>query len=229
MRLDIITLFPGICSPLQESILGRAGRRGLADIRVTDLRQFAEDRHRTTDEPPYGGGAGMVIKADIVRKAVTSVRTPEAKVILLTPQGRPLTQALAGRLAEEKHLVLLCGHYEGVDERIAQSWIDEEISIGDYILTNGTLAALVVADAVVRLVPGVLGAAASAEEESFTDERLLEYPHYTRPEEDDGATVPPALLSGNHHNIEAWRRELRFLRTLSRRPDLFEQGMEKHP
>jgi tRNA (guanine37-N1)-methyltransferase len=229
MRLDIVTLFPNMCTPLQESISGRAQEKGLVDIRAIDLRMFAHDRRQTTDLPPYGGGSGMVIKPEPVAEAIASLRTPETRVIMLTPQGRPFSQKMAERLSGETHVILVSGHYEGIDDRVGQSLVDEEISIGDYILTNGTLAALVVADAVIRLVPGVLGDAESAVEESFVSGSLLEYPQYTKPEKWEGMTVPGVLLSGNHNHIATWRRGQRFLRTLSRRPDLFERGMENTP
>lgn len=221
MRLEIITLFPGMCeAPLGESILKRAQSNGVVDIDVIDLRDFAHDRHRTVDDRPYGGGAGMVLKPDPVFEAVESLWSPGARVILLTPQGRPFSQIEARRLTTEEHLILLCGHYEGVDERIRQRLIDEEISIGDYVLTNGALAALVVVDAIVRLLPGALGCAESTEQESFGDDRLLDYPQYTRPAEFRGMHVPDVLLSGDHQRIEQWRQEQRLRRTAARRPDL---------
>jgi tRNA (guanine37-N1)-methyltransferase len=229
MRLDIVTLFPGMCTPLEESILGRARSKGLVEVQAIDLRQFTHDRHRTADDAPCGGGAGMVMKAAPVAEAVNALRQPGTRVVMLTPQGKPFTQRDAERLAKERHLILLCGHYEGMDERADLALVDESISIGDYILTNGTLAALVVADSVIRLIPGVLGAAESVAEESFVAGNLLEYPQYTRPEEWEGMAVPAVLLSGNHKTIADWRRGMRFLRTLSRRPDLFERGMEKVP
>lgn len=225
MRFDILTLFPNICEvPLRQSICGRARERGLVDIVVTDVRDFTRDRHRTADDKPYGGGAGMVLKPEPLLAAVDSVKRDDSHVVLLSPQGHRFQQRDAERLAStHDHLILLCGHYEGVDERVRQTVVDEEISIGDYILTNGTLAALVVVDAVVRLVPGVLGSAASVKNESFGAEELLEYPHYTRPPELGGLRVPQTLLSGDHQRIELWRRKQRIIRTASRRPDLMEQ------
>lgn len=222
MRVDLITLFPDICvGPLRESIIGRAQARGIVQIHCTDPRAFATDRHRTVDGSPYGGGAGMVLKADLLEQAVASLATPEAHTILLTPQGQRFTQRTAERLAcGHRHLILVCGHYEGVDERARQILFDEELSIGDYVLTNGTLAAAVVADAVVRLLPGALGAEDSAADESFSRDSLLEYPQYTRPARLDGMAPPPVLLSGNHPNIERWRQEQKLVRTVSRRPDL---------
>ncbi len=206
-------------SLLGESMLRIAREKGLADIRLRNLREWAPGKHRVTDEPPYGGGAGMVIKVEPIFNALAELRRPESRVILLSAQGARFDQAVARRLATEKHLVLISGHYEGVDQRVADHLVDEELCIGDYVLTNGTLAALVVSDAVVRLLPGVLGDAMSAEDESFSH-GLLEYPHYTRPAEFEGWPVPEVLLGGNHAAIEAWRRAQSLARTRQRRPDL---------
>lgn len=206
-------------SLLGESMLRIAREKGLADIRLRNLREWAPGKHRVTDEPPYGGGAGMVIKVEPIFNALAELRRPESRVILLSAQGARFDQAVARRLATEKHLVLISGHYEGVDQRVADHLVDEELCIGDYVLTNGTLAALVVSDAVVRLLPGVLGDAMSAEDESFSH-GLLEYPHYTRPAEFEGWPVPEVLLGGNHAAIEAWRRTQSVARTRQRRPDL---------
>ncbi len=228
MRVDLITLFPDICAgPLSESILGRAQARDIVRIHCTDPRQFATDRHRTVDDTPYGGGAGMVLKADIIQQAIASVSSPEAHVILLTPQGQRFTQRHAERLARShRHLILVCGHYEGVDERLRQTLFDEEISIGDYVLTNGTIAAAVVVDAIVRLLPGALGTEASAEDETFAQENLLEYPQYTRPARLAGMEPPAVLLAGNHQSIQRWRQEQKWIRTASRRPDLLRPELE---
>jgi len=204
---------------LNESMLRIAREKGLAGIRLRNLRDWATGKHRVTDEPPYGGGAGMVLKVEPIAAALGEIRQPETRVILLSAQGRRFDQATAQRLAEEKHLVMISGHYEGIDQRVADHLVDEEISLGDYILTNGTLAALVVTDAVVRLLPGVLGDEQSAADESFSH-GLLEYPHYTRPAEFRGWKVPDILLSGNHAAIERWRREQARERTRQRRPDL---------
>jgi len=204
---------------LNESMLRIAREKGLAGIRLRNLRDWATGKHRVTDEPPYGGGAGMVLKVEPIAAALEEIRQPETRVILLSAQGRRFDQATAQRLAEEKHLVMISGHYEGIDQRVADHLVDEEISLGDYILTNGTLAALVVTDAVVRLLPGVLGDEQSAADESFSH-GLLEYPHYTRPAEFRGWKVPDILLSGNHAAIERWRREQARERTRQRRPDL---------
>lgn len=204
---------------LGESMLRIAREKGAADIRLRNLRDWATGKHRVTDEPPYGGGAGMVLKVEPIALALEELRQPASRVILLAAQGRRFDQATARRLAGEKHLIMISGHYEGIDQRVAEHLVDEEISLGDYILTNGTLAALVVTDAVVRLLPGVLGDEQSAADESFSH-GLLEYPHYTRPAEFRGWKVPDILLSGNHAAIEAWRREQARERTRERRPDL---------
>lgn len=204
---------------LGESMLRIAREKGLAEIRMRNLRDWAPGKHRVTDEPPYGGGAGMVLKVEPVFLALQELRRPASRVILLSAQGARFDQAVARRLAGEKHLIMISGHYEGVDQRVADHLVDEEISLGDYVLTNGTLAALVVSDAVVRLLPGVLGDAASAADESFAH-GFLEYPHYTRPADFRGWKVPDILLGGNHAAIEAWRREQSLARTSRRRPDL---------
>lgn len=204
---------------LGESMLRLAREKGLAEIRMRNLRDWAPGKHHVTDEPPYGGGAGMVMKVEPIALALDDLRRPGSRVILLSAQGAPFDQKTAQRLAREKHLVMISGHYEGVDQRVADQLVDEEICIGDYILTNGTLAALVVADAVVRLLPGVLGDAQSAADESFSH-GLLEYPHYTRPAEFRGWKVPDILLGGNHGAVEKWRREQARERTRARRPDL---------
>jgi tRNA (guanine37-N1)-methyltransferase len=220
LRLDIITIFPEAFSgPLTTSMVKRAQDKGAVRIRLVDLREFTSDRHRTVDDRPYGGGAGMVMKVEPLFAAVEAIREADSRVILLTPQGVPFTQAKARELAGRQHLVLVCGHYEGVDERLREALVDEELSIGDYVLTNGNLPAMVVTDAVVRLLPGVLGCAASIDEESFSD-GLLEYPQYTRPESFRGMRVPEVLLSGNHQEIARWRRQQALARTRQRRRDL---------
>jgi tRNA (guanine37-N1)-methyltransferase len=220
VQIDILTLFPAMGEGLLgESMLRIAREKGAADIRLRNLRDWAPGKHRVTDEPPYGGGAGMVLKVEPIAMALEELRQPASRVILLSAQGRRFDQATAKRLAGEKHLIMISGHYEGIDQRVAEHLVDEEISLGDYILTNGTLAALVVTDAVVRLLPGVLGDEQSAADESFSH-GLLEYPHYTRPAEFRGWKVPDVLLSGNHAAIEAWRREQARERTRERRPDL---------
>jgi tRNA (guanine37-N1)-methyltransferase len=228
MRVDLITLFPEICvGPLNESIVGRAQARGIVEIHCTDPREFAGDRHRTVDDTPYGGGAGMVLKADIMEQAIARAATPEAHRILLTPQGQRFSQRDAERLARDHHhLILVCGHYEGVDERLRQTQFDEELSIGDYVLTNGTIAASVVIDAIVRLLPGALGTDASAEDETFAQDNLVEHPQYTRPSRLHGMEPPAVLLSGNHEHIQRWRQEQKLIRTASRRPDLLRPELE---
>jgi tRNA (guanine37-N1)-methyltransferase len=226
MRIDILTLFPGMFSgPFSESIIARAQSQGIVDITLTDIRSFATDRHHTVDDTPYGGGPGMVMKAPTVADAIESVQSPTARVILLSPQGRVLTQSIARELAGLEHLVLVCGHYEGIDERVRELLVDDEISIGDYVLTGGELPAMVLVDTVVRLIPGALGDDASSTDESHAD-GLLEYPHYTRPPQFRGLEIPGVLLSGNHAHIAQWRRYQSLLRTQARRPDLFTSAHE---
>ncbi len=220
MRIDIVTLFPAMVEgPLGESMLGRARQRGLVDIRVVNLRDYAEGPHRVTDDYPFGGGGGMILKPEPLVAAVEALRTPEARVVLMDPRGRLFTQAVAWELAGARHLVLLAGRYEGVDERVSELVGSEALSIGDYVLTGGELPALVVTDAVVRLLPGVLGAPGAAERESFAD-GLLEPPQYTRPEVFRGLRVPAVLLSGDHARIARWRRQQALWRTWRSRPDL---------
>ncbi|MBM4147974.1 MAG: tRNA (guanosine(37)-N1)-methyltransferase TrmD [Lentisphaerae bacterium] len=220
MRIHIVTIFPGMLEGfIGGSMLKRAARMGLVEFGLVNPRDFTSDPHRTTDDRPYGGGPGMVMKPAPLFDAVKSVADEEARVILMSPQGRPFTQTDARRLAEERHLVFISGHYEGVDERVRIGLADEEISIGDYVLTNGALAAAVVVDAVVRLVPGVLGCEGSAQDESFSH-GMLEYPQYTRPAEYMGMKVPEVLLSGDHGEVGRWRAEQARARTMARRPDL---------
>lgn len=225
LRIDVLTLFPGIFSgPLDESILARARERSLVDVRVHDLRPFGIGRHHVCDDTPYGGGAGMVMKPEPLHEALESVLGPlekraPARVLFLSPQGTPLSHQKALELSREPRLVMICGRYEGMDERIRQLWVDEEISIGDYVVTGGELPALVVIDAVVRLLPGVLGNDQSAVNDSYAD-GIFDYPHYTRPEEFRGLNVPQVLLSGHHGQIERWRRKEALKRTLLNRPDL---------
>ena len=222
LRIDVVTLFPGMFEgPLRESILGRAQARGLVEIRVWNLRDHAAGRHQTTDDAPFGGGGGMILKPEPLAACLEPLRTPEARVILLDPAGRPFTQAVARELASCPHLVLVCGRYEGVDERARERLVDEELSIGDYVLTGGELAALVVADAVTRLRPGVLGQAEAPERDSFAP-GLLEHPQYTRPEVWRGHAVPPVLVSGDHGKVDRWRRVMAVWRTWQRRPDLLQ-------
>lgn len=231
MRFDVLTVFPGMFTgPLTESILKRAQENGLVEIAVHDLREYATNRHRSTDDSPFGGGAGMVMLAEPIARALEALRDRvpgrRPRTIAMTPAGRRFTQNLARQLAEEEWLILLCGHYEGIDQR-ALELVDEEVSIGDYVLTGGEIPAMAVIDAVSRLLPGVLGDAASPEEESF-DDGLLEYPQYTRPAVWRGRPVPEVLLSGNHAAIARWRRKEALRRTWVRRPDLL-AGRELSP
>lgn len=221
MEIDIVSLFPEyIKGPLQESILKRAQERGFLNLRHIDLRIFGEGPHKRVDDTVYGGGPGMVLTAPAVKSALQSVRRSDSHVIYLSPQGKLLTQKRCAELSQKKHLILLAGHYEGIDERILESEVDEEISIGDFILTNGALAAIVVVDAVVRLIPGVLGDEQSAREDSFTD-GLFDCPHYTKPQVFEGKSVPQTLLQGDHAAIAKWRKMQAHLRTRLRRPDLY--------
>ncbi len=206
---------------LEGSILKRAQDKGLAELEAVDLRQWAVDKHRTTDDTPYGGGPGMVMKVEPIYRALEELRTPETKVVLMTPQGRPFQQRIAEEYREVSHIIMICGHYEGVDQRVADHLVDDELSIGDYVLTNGALAALVVTDAIVRLIPGVLGDADSAVQDSFST-GVLDHPHYTRPEVFNGWSVPDVLMSGNHAAIEKWRRQRALDLTRERRPDLLD-------
>ncbi len=220
MRFDLLTLHPDMCvGPLSQSILGRARAAGLIDVHVHDLRDWAEGKHRTADDTPYGGGAGMVMRVDVVDRGIESVRTSGARVILMDPAGVPFTQSDAARLASFDQVILVCGHYEGIDARVREHLVDEVISIGDFVLTGGELPAMVVTDAVARLLPSVLGNEDSSVTESFA-EGLLEAPQYTRPREYKGMEVPEVLLSGHHSNIEMWRKETAEALTASVRPDL---------
>lgn len=221
MRFDVLTLHPEMVSgPLGCSILGRARAAGHVEVGVHDIRDHAGDRYRSVDDGPYGGGAGMVMRVDIVANALRAVRRPESRVLLTSPAGRRIEQADFQRWSQLEHLVVVTGHYEGIDARI-EHLIDEEVSLGDFVLTGGEIAAVAIVDGVGRLVDGVLGNADSAVDESFAS-GLLEYPHYTRPREWEGHEVPEILLSGHHARIEAWRHEQAILRTQSRRPDLYE-------
>lgn len=220
LEIDVITIFPRMLEGFTgASMMKRAADMQAVRFRAIDPRDFTTDRHRTVDDRPYGGGPGMVMKADPLFKAVASVKRPDSRVILMSPAGRVFKQAVARELTQAAHLIFICGHYEGIDERVREALVDDEISIGDYVLTNGVLPAAVVIDAVVRLLPGVLGGEGAAEQESFSD-GLLEYPHYTRPEEYAGMRVPEVLLSGDHGAIQRWREEQARQRTAGRRPDL---------
>lgn len=228
MYFDILTLFPGMFTgPFSESMLARAQRDGLIDIRLRDIREHTTDRHRTVDDTPYGGGPGMVMKPEPLVRAVEHVRSEgppgiEPRVLLFAPQGRRFDQAFAEELAEESWLVLICGHYEGIDDRVRQLVATDLVSIGDFVLTGGEPAAVVLVDAVARLRPGVLGGEQSTHEESFGSDALLEYPQFTRPPEYRGLKVPDVLLSGNHGEIRRWRRKQAIKWTLAARPDLLD-------
>lgn len=227
MKIDIVTLFPDMFTGmLSESIIGRARATEAVQIGVTDFRQFSKNKHNTVDDTPYGGGGGMVLKPDPIFDAVESLYDQgkeKPRIILTCPQGVPYTQELALELSKEEHLILICGHYEGYDERIREHLITDEISIGDYVLTGGEIPAMAIVDSVVRLLPGVLGNDTSAELDSFRN-GLLEHPHYTRPFEYRGWQVPEILISGHHEKIEQWRRKESLRRTYRRRPDLLEQA-----
>jgi len=220
MKIDVLTLFAGMfAGPLDESIIRRARDAGLLKLAIHNLRDYAHDRHKTVDDKPFGGGPGMLLKPEPIFEAVEKLAGEKTRVILLSPSGRKFNQSIARELAEAGDLLLITGHYEGFDERIRQELADDELSIGDYVLTNGALPAMVVIDAVTRLLPGVLGDDQSSQEESFS-EGLLEYPQYTRPAEFRGMKVPEVLLSGNHAEIARWRAEQARVRTQERRPDL---------
>lgn len=224
MRIDVFTIFPAILEgPLSESLLGRARQKSVLDIRVHDLRDWTNDKHRTVDDEPFGGGPGMVMKPEPFFAAVESLGEGRGRVLLLSPAGRRLDQAFVRELAAEPHLTLLCGRYEGVDERVVDGLPAEEVSIGDYVLSGGELPALVLVEAVTRLVPGVIGKEDSHARDSFSDADLLDHPHFTRPQEFRGMVVPDVLVSGNHAEVERWRREAALEKTRRNRPDLAEE------
>ena len=219
MKFDILTLFPEMFEPINQSILGRAQEKNIIDINVINIRDFSENKHKKVDDTPYGGGAGMVIMPDVVYRAYNSIDNIEnAKVIYMSPQGQTLNQTKVESLAKEEHLIILCGHYEGIDQRVLDKIVDEEISIGDYVLTGGEIPAMALIDSVSRYVDGVL-TGESIKEESFS-QGLLEYPQYTRPEVFEGVKVPEILLSGHHENIDKWRKEQSIHITEKKRPDL---------
>lgn len=221
MKIDILTLFPEMFAPLHASMLGRAEQKGILELKLTDIRDYTQDRHLKTDETPFGGGAGMVMTCDPVFRALEAVEAERKKIVYMSPKGKILDQETITALSRCNELVVLCGHYEGIDQRILEYWEIEEISIGDYILTGGEPAAIVLVDAVARMIPGVLKSEASALEESVYS-GLLEYPHYTRPREYRGMKVPDILLSGDHEKIAQWRLEQALRLTAKRRPDLFQ-------
>ncbi len=221
MKFNVLTLFPEMFSALDESIIGRGKEKGLIDINLINIRDFSKNKHKKVDDTPYGGGAGMVMEPTVVYDAYCSVKEPNAKVIYMSPQGKTLNQQMVQDLAKEENIILLCGHYEGIDQRVIDEIVDEEISIGDYVLTGGELPAMVLIDSVSRYVEGVLKED-SVQEESFTD-GLLEYPQYTRPEVFLGKRVPEVLLSGHHENIKKWRRNQSIINTYLKRPDLLKE------
>ncbi|MBH54550.1 MAG: tRNA (guanosine(37)-N1)-methyltransferase TrmD [Opitutaceae bacterium] len=229
LEIDLLTLFPGMAEGyLEESMLGRALKRGLLTANVHDIRGWATGKHKVTDDRPFGGGAGMVMKPEPLFAAIESVKRYDSTVIYMAPDGEKLTRELAKELSTEKHLVLLSGHYEGIDQRVRDSLVDREISIGDYVLTNGTIAACVVVDSLSRYIPGVLGEEKSLTQDSFTDS-LLTFPQFTRPAEFRGMHVPEVLLSGNHAEIEAWRLAQRKEKTKTKRPDIISPDSDNEP
>lgn len=221
MKFDVLTLFPEMFQAIKQSILGRAEEKNLIQINLINIRDFSKDKHKKVDDTPYGGGAGMVMMPDVVYSAYNSVKTDNAKVIYMSPQGKTLNQSKVEELSKQEHLIILCGHYEGIDQRVIDKIVDEEISIGDYVLTGGELPAMVLIDSVSRYVEGVLSES-STNEESFS-QGLLEYPQYTRPETFEGVKVPEILLSGHHENIKKWREEKSLENTKLKRPDLLEK------
>ncbi len=228
MKIDILTLFPSMLDGfLVESMVGRARETGILDLKIHNIRDWAKDKHQVTDDRPFGGGAGMVMKPEPLFEAIEELRSPVSKTVFLTPDGEPLSPTLAEEISREEHLILLSGHYEGVDQRVRDELVDREISIGDYVLTNGTLAAAVLVDCFSRFIPGFLGEEKSLTHESFTG-NLLDFPQYTRPANFRGLSVPEILLSGNHKQIEKWRHERRMDLTERRRPDLFSKFNESH-
>ena len=222
MKFDVLTLFPEMFVSMEQSIIGRAMKNQLLEINLTNIRDFSKDKHKKVDDTPYGGGAGMLMKPDVVWDAWNSVKTNKSKTIYMSPKGKTLTQKKVESLEKEEHLIILCGHYEGIDQRVIDKIVDEEISIGDYVLTGGELPAMVLIDSVSRYVNGVLKQG-STFEESFSND-LLEYPQYTRPEEFLGEKVPEVLISGNHQNIDRWRRNKSLEETFKKRPELLEKA-----
>jgi tRNA (guanine37-N1)-methyltransferase len=223
MRIDILTLFPEVCrAPLNESMMKRAQENGALELRIHNLRDWTTDKHHVVDDAPFGGGQGMVMKPEPIFAAVESLRMENSRVVLMSPQGRRFTQAVASEFSARQHLIIICGHYEGIDHRVIDHLVDAEISIGDYVLTNGAIAAVVFVDAIVRLLPGVLGHEQSAADDSFSG-GLLEGPQYTRPAEFRGWKIPDVLLSGNHAAIAAWRKKQALQRTKNNRPDLLSE------
>jgi tRNA (guanine37-N1)-methyltransferase len=225
MLVDVITLFPEVVTvPLSTSIMGRAQEKGVLQLRTHDVREHGRGKYRQVDDEPYGGGPGMVMRPEPIFATLEPLRTEKSRVIFMSPQGKRFDQKDAVRLSKEEHLIILCGHYEGVDQRIVDTCVDEELSIGDYVLTNGAIAAAVVVDAIIRLLPGVLGDEESAVQESFGESGVLDHPHYTRPAEWQGIKVPEVLTSGDHAKVAKWRAEQAKERTRKNRPDLLEKS-----
>ena len=223
MRIDILTLFPNSFAALKESIIGRAVEKGIIKLNIVDIREFSLDKHKKCDDYTFGGGEGLLMTPQPLFDCIESVLTPEAYVIYMSPKGEQFSQRVAEKLTQKEHLILICGHYEGIDQRVIDTYVDQEISIGDYILTGGELASMVVVDAVSRLLPEVLGNSQSAKVETFGEEGLLEFPQYTRPADFRGQKVPEVLLSGNHAEIAKWRKEQSEALTKARRPDLLKK------
>lgn len=223
MRIDVLTLFPESFEPIKQSIIGRAVDKNIIDINLVNIRDFSKDKHKHVDDTPYGGGAGMLLRPDVVYDAYSSVSEENAKVIYMSPKGKVLNQNMVKELSKESHLIILCGHYEGIDQRVLDEIVDEEISIGDYVLTGGELPAMVLIDSVSRYVDGVLSNSSTVEESFSGEDKLLEYPEYTRPAEFHGMKVPEVLTSGNHQEIARWRREQSLITTYKKRPELLNE------
>lgn len=223
MKFDVLTLFPEMFEPMKHSIIERASEKDLIDINLINIRDFSKDKHKHVDDTPYGGGAGMLMRPDVVYDAYSSVSEENAKVIYMSPKGKVLNQNMVKELLKESHLIILCGHYEGIDQRVLDEIVDEEISIGDYVLTGGELPAMVLIDSVSRYVDGVLSNSSTVEESFSGEDKLLEYPEYTRPAEFHGMKVPEVLISGNHQEIARWRREQSLITTYKKRPELLNE------
>ena len=227
MKFDVLTLFPEMFDALKSSIIERAAKKDLIEVNLINIRDFSKDKHKHVDDTPYGGGAGMIMMPDVVEAAYKSLDSNDAKVIFMSPKGKILTQNKVKELAKEKHLVILCGHYEGIDQRVLDEIVDEEISIGDYVLTGGELPAMCLIDSVSRYVDGVLSADSIMEESFSNEDNLLEYPQYTRPLEFNGVRVPDVLTSGNHQEIDRWRKEQALIETYKRRPELLDESQKE--
>ncbi len=223
MKIDILTLFPKMFDALKESLIGKAWKDGVVQINIIDIREFSQDKHKKVDDYPFGGGDGMVMMPQPLYDAIMSVKTPDSYVIYLSPKGTPLKQPKVKELSTYNHLILVCGHYEGIDERVIELCVDEQVSIGDFVLTGGEIPAMALVDSVLRYLPNVLGNSHSAEDESFSD-NLLEYPQYTRPREFKGLSVPEVLVNGNHKEIAKWRENQKLSETKKYRPDLLNKG-----